>query len=167
MKLITSLFAISLSLSAPVFAEHSHDGDHDHSHEHTETKEADVTITITGSDTMQFDKKTFEVTEGQTIKVIFKNAGTMPKEAMGHNLVILTPGTEEVTFAMAGISNTADYLPTDEENKSKIVAASKILGPGEEDILTFTAGEPGEYPYLCSFPGHFSIMKGVMTVKAK
>ena len=69
----------------------------------------------------------------------------MPKEAMGHNLVILKPDTDKATFAMAGITNKETYLPSDDENKAKIEAATAILGPGEEEVITFTAGEPGEY----------------------
>lgn len=129
---------------------------------------ADVTITITGNDTMQFDTKAFEVTEGQTVKVIFKNTGNLPKAAMGHNIVILKPDTDIAKLAMSAISaKENNYLPTAEDGKALIVAASKVLGPGEEEAITFTAGAAGEYPYICSFPGHFSLMKGMMTVKAK
>ncbi len=135
--------------------------------EQGEEKAADVTLTIQGDDTMRFNKTAFEITEGQIVKVIFKNAGTMPKEAMGHNLVILKPGTDKATFAMAGITNTKTYLPSDDENKAKIVAATAILGPGEEEVITFSAGKAGEYPYICSFPGHFGIMNGIMTVSAE
>ena len=41
------------------------------------------------------------------------------------------------------------------------------LGGGEETEITFTAPEPGEYPFLCTFPGHFGIMNGKFIVKAK
>ncbi|MDE0837988.1 MAG: plastocyanin/azurin family copper-binding protein [Kiritimatiellae bacterium] len=40
-----------------------------------------------------------------------------------------------------------------------------MLGPGEEDVVTFTAPAAGTYNYLCTFPGHYAVMNGVMTVK--
>ena len=46
-----------------------------------------------------------------------------------------------------------------------IVASSKILGPNEEETIVFKAGPAGEYPYLCTFPGHFGVMKGILSVK--
>ena len=48
-----------------------------------------------------------------------------------------------------------------------MVAHTKLLGGGESDEITFTAPAAGEYPFICTFPGHFAIMQGVMTVKAK
>ena len=49
------------------------------------------------------------------------------------------------------------YIP--KSALSSIVAHTKLLGPGQEDKITFTL-EKGVYPYLCSFPGHFGIMQG-------
>lgn len=124
-------------------------------------------IVIQGDDTMRFDKTSFAVKSGQSVEIVFKNVGKMPKQAMGHNLVILAPATDVNSFAMAAISHKDnDYIPRDPALLSQIVAYTKILGPGEEDILTFTAGAPGDYPYICSFPGHAGIMRGVMTVVA-
>lgn len=171
-----SLTALALSLSLTLSSQACKCGcAHDHKDtgktvetaDNAEDKKADVSITIEGNDTMQFDKKAFEVTEGQVVEITFKNVGKLPKEAMGHNLVILKPGTAGPAFAMAGVTNKETYLPTDEDNAGKIVAATKILGPGEEEKITFTAGEAGEYPFICTFPGHFGVMNGVMTVKAK
>ena len=61
-----------------------------------------------------------------------------------------------------------DYIPADEESKKMIVAHTKILGGGESQTITFTApAEAGDYPYVCTFPGHFALMQGVLKVKAK
>lgn len=125
-------------------------------------------IEITGNDQMQYNIKAFEVTEGQKVVLSFKHIGQLPAVAMGHNVVILKPGT--VIPAFSGKCATAkdnQYIPTDEESKQQIVAHTKMLGGGESDEITFTAPAVGEYPFICSFPGHFAIMQGVMTVKAK
>lgn len=133
-----------------------------------EAKKADVEVVVTGNDQMQYDKKEFTVTEGETVALTFKNIGKLPKIAMGHNLVILEPGTNSMQFAMAGMANKdTTGLPDDEEKLKAVVAATKILGPDEEETVTFTAPAPGKYEYVCTFPGHAAVMKGVMTVEAK
>ena len=125
---------------------------------------ADVTVTLEGNDKMQFNKKAFEVTSGDNVTLIFKNVGTLPKVAMGHNVVILKAGVAYAPFATAAISAAAhDYIPQDQ--KDKILAMSKLLGPGEVDTITFTAPAAGSYNFVCTFPGHFALMNGVMTVK--
>ncbi|MFP6878018.1 MAG: plastocyanin/azurin family copper-binding protein, partial [Roseibacillus sp.] len=97
-----------------------------------------------------------------------KNIGTLPVQAMGHNLVILKPGTDIPTFAMAGMTNQpGGYLPKGGDFTKLIIAKIKVLGPKEEETIVFKAGAPGDYPYICTFPGHFALMKGVMKVKAK
>ena len=55
--------------------------------------------------------------------------------------------------------------PIPEASKEDVLAATKLLGPDERDTITFTAPKPGVYQYLCSFPGHFAMMRGTMTVK--
>ncbi len=128
----------------------------------------DAKIQITGNDQMQFSTKAFEVTEGQKVILSFKHIGQLPAVAMGHNLVILQTGTEVPAFsAKCAPAKDTEYIPQDEESKKQIVAHTKLLGGGESDEITFTAPAAGEYPFICSFPGHFAIMQGVMTVKAK
>jgi azurin len=47
-----------------------------------------------------------------------------------------------------------------------ILAQTKLLGPGESETIDFKAPtQPGEYPFLCTFPGHFAMMKGKLVVK--
>lgn len=133
-----------------------------------EAKKADVEVTIEGGNTLQFDKKEFSVKEGQVVALTFKNAGTIPKAAMGHNVVVLTAGTDVVAFTKACVANAQTTgLPSDEALKKQVVASSKMLGPGEADTVTFTAPVAGKYDYICTFIGHSALMKGVMTVEAK
>ncbi len=139
----------------------------------TETEEgekaeakADFEITINGNDQMQFDKKSFEVEAGKSVKLTLKHSGKLPKVAMGHNLVILKKGTNLTTWATKAMSAQAnDYIPTDKPSQEQIFAKTKLLGGGESDTITFTAPDAGDYEFLCSFPGHFGVMKGKMTVK--
>jgi azurin len=100
------------------------------------------------------------------LKITLKNIGTMPKEAMGHNLVILKKGTDVNAFATAATTAKAtDYIP--ESLKGQVLAHTPMLGPRKSAEITFKVpAETGDYAYICSFPAHFMVgMKGVITVK--
>lgn len=116
------------------------------------------TWTVEGNDQMKFDTELIRVKAGEAVELTFKNVGTMPKESMGHNLIILKPGVDLPTFggeAAAAADN--EYIP--KSALSSIVAHTKLLGPGEEDKISVTL-EKGVYDYICSFPGHYGVMKG-------
>lgn len=123
---------------------------------------SDVTISnawvVEGNDQMKFDTELIRVQAGQDVQLTFKNVGTMPKESMGHNFVILQPGVDLAEFGGEAASAVdTDYIPA--SLVSSVIAHTKLLGPGEEDVITFQL-EPGVYDYICSFPGHYGIMKG-------
>jgi azurin len=122
-------------------------------------------IQMTGSDQMKFDVTAFEVKAGQKVSVTLKNVGSLPKDAMGHDFTLLDKNTEIAKFVLDGATHKeTDYIPPDQ--KFRVLAKTKLLGPGEFDTVTFTAPRvPGPYDYICIFPGHYaSGMKGVMTV---
>ena len=128
---------------------------------HAEVKK----ITVTGNDTMQFDLKSFEVKAGETVELTLKNVGKIPKIAMGHNLVVLKKGISAVAFgqkAMGAGANATNALP--DSVKGDTIASTKLLGPDESETITFAAPEAGDYEYVCTFPGHFALMRGVMKV---
>jgi azurin len=115
---------------------------------------------------MKFDVTNITAAPGETIKVVLTNHMTLPKEVMGHNWVLLAAGTDPVAFAVAAASEAANgYIPP--KLKDKVLAAIPVLGPNESGEIAFTApAAPGEYPFLCSFPGHGVVgMKGVLVVK--
>ena len=130
-------------------------------------EKVDQTVSITGDDKMMYDTTAFEVKSATKVKVILKNIGMIPKIAMGHNFVLLKKGETAFGFGpqvmVNGGSHENGFIPS--KDKGKILAYTKMLGPGEEDSVVFTAPEPGEYEYLCTFPGHFALMRGKMTVK--
>jgi azurin len=123
-------------------------------------------VAIEGNDAMKFSLTRFEVNSGQQVKLVFKNVGTLPKEAMGHNWVLLQKGTDVMAFSTAALpAKATDYIP--DSMKSAVLAHTKLLGPKQVEELVFTAPtEPGEYPFICSFPAHaMAGMRGVMVVK--
>ncbi|MDA7922485.1 plastocyanin/azurin family copper-binding protein [Verrucomicrobiales bacterium] len=110
-----------------------------------------------------FTKTKFTVKVGQPVKLTFTNP-----DATQHNLVIVEPGAlEEV--GMAGNEMAKDpsgiikgFVP---ESK-KILHHTKLIGPDKGEVLRFNApAKPGIYPYLCTFPGHWIVMKGEMVVE--
>ena len=122
-----------------------------------------VKITLNSNDKMQFDLSEINVFEGQTVILTLHHTGTMPLSAMGHNFVLLTKGTSISGFAKIALkAKDNDYIPTDQSN---IIAHTGLIGGGESDTITFDAPEKGTYDFLCSFPGHYSIMKGKFNVK--
>lgn len=127
---------------------------------------AAAVIEITANDSMKFNLTRFEVAAGQEVKITLTNLGTMPKAAMGHNLIILKKGTDVKAYADAAVMAAAtDYVPA--AKADQVIAHTKLLGPKQSEEITFKApAEAGEYPFLCSFPAHFLTgMKGVMVVK--
>jgi len=121
---------------------------------------------LTANDTMKYNITRIEVKAGQDVTISLTNMGNVPKAAMAHNWVLLQKGSDPKAFADAAVMAAAtDYIPA--QLSGQIIAHTKLLGPKQNDEIKFKAPtEPGEYPYLCSFPAHFlSGMTGVLVVK--
>jgi azurin len=124
------------------------------------------TIEITGDDTMKFNVTTITAKPGEQLTVKITNKGTMPKMAAAHNFVLLKKGVDLNAFTTAAVmaGAPADYIPA--KFKDQVIASTKLTGPGESADVSFKAPTaPGDYVYICSFPGHFATMKGTLTVK--
>lgn len=112
---------------------------------------------------MLYDRTEFTVKAGQPVRLDFSNP-----DATAHNLAICKPGsTEEIGMAGNEMAKDPDGLKKDFVPPSdKILWHTKLLNPNAAETLRFNAPkEPGDYPYLCTFPGHWVIMHGVMHVK--
>jgi azurin len=122
-------------------------------------------VQIQAGDTMKFDVTSIEAAPGQKVTVTLTNAGHLPAAAMAHNFVLLKAGTDVAAFAGAAMTHQAEgYMAP--EDADKVIAATKMLGPGETDTVSFTAPAAGTYDYICTFPGHaMAGMRGVLTVK--
>lgn len=133
--------------------------------EPTEAPTDTAVLEIHGTDEMKFDKSVLTAKAGQVVQLTLKHVGKMPKDAMGHNWVLLQQGTDIASFgADAAGAKDADYIPSSQSDK--VLAHTKLLGGGESDTITFTApAEKGNYPFICSFPGHFGMMKGEFVVE--
>jgi azurin len=115
------------------------------------------TVELTANDQIKFDKIELHVKANEPVKLSLKNVGTMPKESMAHNFVLLKDGTDLAGFAAQAVS-APEHIPT---NDPAIITHTKLLGPGESDTIEFTV-PAGSYTYICSFPGHYMTMTGTL-----
>ncbi|MEO6525096.1 MAG: PVC-type heme-binding CxxCH protein [Gemmatimonadaceae bacterium] len=111
---------------------------------------------------MKFSLPNFTVKPGQRVRLTLTN----PDE-MQHNLVIVKPGTTEAVGVLAdALARTPDaaernYIPPTPD----VVSSTKLVDAGQSFTLEFTAPrQTGDYPYICTFPGHWRIMQGMMKV---
>jgi len=110
---------------------------------------------------MSYDVKELTVKAGKKIKLTFANPDFMP-----HNLLVVQPGSSQemgvAAMAMGAEGFAKDFRP----DSDKIIAGTKMIDNGGEETIEFTApASPGKYEYVCTFPGHYLIMKGVLNVK--
>ncbi len=120
-------------------------------------------VIITSNDGMKFDVRKINVKAGQKIKLTLKHTGKLDKKIMGHNVVFLKNTIKPSTFAIkAGSYKNNDYIP---EGTTDVIAHTKMIGGGETTFIEFTAPESGTYNYICSFPGHYAMMKGKLLVE--
>ncbi len=111
---------------------------------------------------MRYDKPFFAVEAGRSVQVVLENDDLMP-----HNLVITRTGKlKDVALAGADLGTTPGlegklYVPESDD----VLFSTNMVNSGQREVLTFTAPtEPGEYPYVCTFPRHWMRMYGVMVV---
>ncbi|MEC3878370.1 PVC-type heme-binding CxxCH protein [Parapedobacter sp. 10938] len=111
---------------------------------------------------MAFDQETLTVPAGKSVSLLFDNSDQMP-----HNVVVVKPGNlEKVGVAADAMARLPDgyerqFIP----DMPEVLFATPLVNAGEAYQLDFVAPEtPGDYPFICTFPGHWQIMQGVLTV---
>ncbi|MCF2490040.1 PVC-type heme-binding CxxCH protein [Dyadobacter sp. CY347] len=111
---------------------------------------------------MKFSLTEFTAVAGKTIELVFENP-----DAMQHNVVVGKPKSTEIIGAAADKMITAkdgaekNYVP----NIPQVLAATPLVNPGQTFRLKFVVPDVvGDYPYVCTFPGHWRLMKGNMKV---
>jgi len=121
-----------------------------------------VFVVRTIPEQMLYDKTLIVVEAGKPVAIMLINDDAMP-----HNLVVVTPG------AMEEIGTVAEKMPPEPDaqgrhytpDSPKILHASKLVEPGQQTKLSFIAPEvPGDYQYVCTFPGHWRRMNGTLAV---
>lgn len=122
------------------------------------TQKVELEVSSVGN-LMAFKQTKLSVPSGAEVHLTFKNSGT--QEVMQHNWVLVKPG-KEASVAAEGLAKAPDagyVIPGPD-----VLAFTPLTKPGGTAEVTFTAPAPGNYPYICTFPGHYIMMKGVLTV---
>ena len=146
---LTFLFFISQSLWNVTIAQ-------------TSNQKSTVRVTINAIDGLQYDIVRFQVRPGAKVKIILTN-----KSKEEHNLIVTASGARQSIVNAAlrlGIKGKAmNYIP----EKKEVLWTIPLLSPGETDSVTFVAPlQPGVYPYVCTMPGHGSVMYGALYVQS-
>ena len=110
---------------------------------------------------MKYDLSEFTVKPGKKIKLIFANPDFMP-----HNLVFTKPNKADSIAQQALNLGAKGFAMAFVPESPDVLWSSKLVDHGKEEEMTFTSPEkPGDYPYVCTFPGHHILMRGVMKVR--
>ena len=121
-----------------------------------------VFIVRTIPEQMLYDKTLIVVEAGKPVAIMLINDDAMP-----HNLVVVTPG------AVEEIGTVAEKMPPEPDaqgrhytpDSPKVLHATRLVEPGQQTKLSFTAPDvPGDYQYVCTFPGHWRRMVGTLAV---
>ena len=114
---------------------------------------AQRTVELAATDNMKFSTALIEAKSGETLRIVVRAAGQMPKVAMAHNFVLLQPGTDPASFANEGAMHRgSDFIAPG--LASRVIFKTTMAGAGETAEGTFTVPGPGSYPFVCTFPGH-------------
>jgi len=128
------------------------------------------TINLIGTDDNKYSLPEIVAKPGERIRIRLTTVSTMAAGLMAHNFVLLQAGTptlQVLQFVNAAVAAPdSDYIPTALELAGLIIAKTGMAGPGESVEVTFVVPDTaGNYPFVCTFPGHFmSGMRGTLRV---
>jgi putative heme-binding domain-containing protein len=120
-------------------------------------------ITIKAAKNLTFDTTELRARPGEPIRLTFENPDAVP-----HNWALLKPGK------LGSIGNQANKMIADPEaaarhyipDSADVLAYTDVVDPYSKFTIYFrTPSQPGRYPYLCTFPGHWMVMNGTMIVE--
>lgn len=124
-------------------------------------QQADTVFVEPVGDQMEFGVKKIEAKSGSRITIVMNNTASNP--AMHHNVAVLRlnvddeEGIVEVGVAAMNAGEEQGYVP----DHDAVVAATPMAAPGQRTEITFTVPPPGSYPFVCLYPGHYVVMRGV------
>jgi len=121
-----------------------------------------VTLDAKPGGMMKYAQTEIKIKAGVPVEFTFKNP-----DVLMHNVLILKPGTMNKVGALADAMITdpegmkKGYIPTSPD----VLHSTKLIAMGGSETLTFTIKEPGDYPIICTFPGHWRLMNAVLKVE--
>jgi azurin len=120
----------------------------------------DQTLSVGTKPGLKYDVTKFQVKAGTKIRLIFNN-----NDDMLHNLVIVKPKTVtkvgEAAFKMDLDGEAKAYVPDLDE----VLFHTGLMQPESQETIYFVApSTPGDYTFVCTYPGHYTLMQGIIKV---
>ena len=120
----------------------------------------DQSISIGTKPGLKFDVSKIQVKAGSKIRIVFNN-----NDDMLHNLVIVKPGTVgkvgEAAFKMGLDAEAKAYVP----ELPEVLFHTGLMQPEAQESIYFVAPiAPGDYTFVCTYPGHYTVMQGTLKV---
>jgi azurin len=115
-------------------------------------------------DQLKWAQPVLSVGAGQIVELVVMNTDVMP-----HNFVLGAPGSLDAIGAAADAMLTGNSGAVQQwvPDIPQVLASTRLVEPGQTFTLQFRApNRPGDYPFVCTFPGHWRVMNGVLTVTA-
>jgi uncharacterized cupredoxin-like copper-binding protein len=123
-------------------------------------KQPDQVLKLGTKPGLKYDIAQFEVKAGSKIRLVFNN-----NDDMTHNVVVVVPGAGDEIGKLAlnlGLKGSEMYYVP---NSSKVLFHTSLLEPDSSESIYFIAPtKPGEYMFLCTYPGHASVMRGILKI---
>lgn len=128
----------------------------------TNNENPTVRVAINAIDGLQYDVVRFKVKPGAKVKIILTN-----KSKEEHNLIVTASGARQsivnAALRLGTKGKAMNYIP----EKKEVLWTIPLLSPGQTDSVTFIAPmQSGIYPYVCTMPGHGSVMYGALYIKS-
>lgn len=159
MGLINNRISIVLTvLSVAIYSTQSRAKSPEKTSESTQSK----TLKIgTEGNSLAFNPKTLSVKANQQVTLIFSNNATSDS-GMFHNWVLVNP-EKDSEIANSGVQAGSEHHYI--IDSPDIIAHTRIVDPGKSETIHFTAPQsPGDYPFICTVPGHYPSLKGTLKV---
>jgi len=120
-------------------------------------------IVITSDDYMKFNTSKITVKSGKLVRLTLKHIGKLDVQLMGHNFVLLKNNVDIIEFAnKAAMASKNQYIPVESD---EVIVYTDMIGGGQETTIEFLPPDVGVYDFICSFPGHYAMMKGKFIVE--
>jgi azurin len=122
----------------------------------------EITLKTTGNTMteMKYDQTDLHVKAGSTVKLKLINEAK--DAAMQHNFILIQPGSAD-KVAAEGLKAGPDMNYT--AKMSDVLIGTKVVGPGQQTEISFPAPAKGTYDFICTYPGHYKMMNGKLTVE--
>jgi uncharacterized cupredoxin-like copper-binding protein len=122
----------------------------------------DVTLSLSTKAGLKFEPAQLEVKAGAKVRLTFQNP-----DDMLHNFVLTTQGNAvpvgEAAMKLGLKGMSLNYVPTGDK---RVLAHTYVTQPQDSETIFFVAPtKKGAYPFVCTLPGHFYTMQGVLMVR--